>query len=97
MVLDIVDLERNVLSSIPVEGTIASAFLGTDGVVQATTNSAVHAPLTPDQVDLLYGPGRIRTRVVFNTADQGQHVRILDSYALDLQFTVDGTYIVNGQ
>lgn len=97
VVLDIVDLERNVLSSIPVEGTIASAFLGSDGLVQSTTNSAVHAPLTPDQVDLLYGPGRIRTRVVFNTADQSQHVRILDSYALDLQVTVDGTYIVNGQ
>lgn len=94
--IDIVDLERNVLSVVQVEGTVAAGVLGPNGLVVASTNSSVHAPLTPTQVDLLYGEGRLRTRVVFNTADQNEHLRILDRYALDMQFTVDGTYLVNG-
>lgn len=96
VLIDIVDLERNVLSTVPVEGAITAGIMGPQGVVQTSTQSSLHAPLTADQVDLLYGPGRLRTRVVFNTTDQSDHVRILDRYALDLQFTVDGTYIVNG-
>lgn len=97
VVLDIVDFERNVLSSVPVEGLVRSGILGEDGLVSSTSASVVHAPLTYEQVTLLYGEGRIRTRVVFNTVDQTQHVRILDRYAMDLRFTVDGTYLVNGQ
>ena len=49
------------------------------------------------QVDLLYGDARLRTRVVFDTDAQLGHVRVLDSYFMDLQVTVDGNYIVNGQ
>lgn len=96
VLLDIVDLDRNVLVNVPVEGMLAPGIMGPAGVVQASVESSLHARLTPDMVELLYGPGRLRTRIVFNTTDQVEHVRILDRYALDLQFTVDGTYIVNG-
>ncbi len=97
VVLDIVDLERNLLSSIPVEGTISSGVLGGDGFVQSSTPSTLHVDLTEEDVDLLYGDGRFRIRIVFNTADQTQHVQLLDRYALDLQFTLGARYFVNGQ
>jgi hypothetical protein len=31
-----------------------------------------------------------------NTADQSQHVRLLDSYALDMQITAKVNYMING-
>lgn len=97
IVMDIVDLDHNVLSSIPVDGVLRSGVVGADGLVQSSSSSTLHAPLTASQVDLLYGENRIRTRVIFDTDPALGHVRILDRYAMDLQITVDGTYIVNGQ
>jgi hypothetical protein len=97
IVLDIVDQDRQVLSSIPVDGVIRSGVVAADGLVHVPSSSTVHAPLSKEQVGLLYDGNRIRTRVVFDTDPALGHVRILDRYAMDLQFTVDGTYMVNGQ
>ena len=96
VVLDIVDRDRNFLSAVPVQGDITAGVLGADGLVQATTASELHTALTAEQVDLLYGEGRFRVRIAFNTVDQTQHLRLLDSYAMDLQITVGARYFVNG-
>ncbi|HOY30037.1 MAG TPA: hypothetical protein PLR96_13765, partial [Flavobacteriales bacterium] len=97
IVLDIVDLERNVLSQLQVEGEVPAGLLGPNGIVSTPVRSSVSARLTPAQVALLYGEGRIRTRVVFNTDAATGHVRIYDHYGMDLQFTVEGNFIVNSQ
>ncbi len=97
LLLDLVDDENNVLSSIPVDGMVLAGNIGPNGIVSSATRSELHAPLNSEQVDLLYAGARLRTRVVFDTdADLG-HVRVLDRYALDLQVTVDGNYMVNGR
>lgn len=96
VVLDIVDIERNVLSHVPTVGVITSGILGSNGLVQSSTRSEISADLTEEQVALLYGDGRFRVRIVFNTADQTQHLRLLDRYALDMQFTFGARYFVNG-
>ena len=94
--LDIVDRERNFLSHVPTTGVITSGILGANALVQAATRSEVAADLTEEQIDLLYGEGRFRIRIIFNTADQTQHLRLLDRYTLDMQFTVGARYFVNG-
>jgi len=96
VVLDIVDRDRNFLSAVMVQGGITAGILGADGLVQATTASELHATLTSEQIDLLYGEGRFRVRIAFNTADQTQHLRLLERYAMDLQITVGARYFVNG-
>ncbi|MBL7938395.1 MAG: hypothetical protein JNL43_03455 [Flavobacteriales bacterium] len=96
IVLDIVDRDRNFLSAVPVQGDITAGILGADGFVNASTASELHAALTAEQIDLLYGEGRFRVRIVFNTSDQSQHLRLLDRYAMDLQITVGARYYVNG-
>jgi hypothetical protein len=40
---------------------------------------------------------RLRITALFNTTSLPDHVRILDRYALDLQVTAEGNYIVNGE
>lgn len=97
ILLDLVDEEGNVLSTVPVEGSVQAGHIGTDGLVNAPVRSTVHAPLNSAQVALLYGEARLRTRVAFDTDPQYGHVRVLDTYAMDIQVTVDGTYMVNGQ
>jgi len=94
--LDIINGDGQVLSNIPVAGTIASGLLGVNALVQQSIESRLEAQLTTEQVDLLYAGGRLRTRVAFTTADQTQHLQILDSYKLDLQITAAANYIVNG-
>jgi hypothetical protein len=47
-------------------------------------------------MDLLYSAGRLRISTLFNTADQSQHVQLLDGYRMDLQVTVEANYLVNG-
>lgn len=96
VVLDIVGPERDLLSSVPVSGTITSGWLDPDGIVQATTDSELSADLNEEQMELLYGEGRFRVRVVFNTADQTRHIRLLERYMLDMQFTLGARYFVNG-
>ncbi|MGV3636582.1 MAG: hypothetical protein ACO1NQ_02940, partial [Flavobacteriales bacterium] len=95
VVLDIVDWERNVLSPLEVEGELEAGLLGANGIVSTPVRSQVSARLSPAQVALLYGEGRIRTRVIFNTDPALGHVRIYDLYGVDLQFTVEGNFIVN--
>ena len=96
LLIDIVDIEGNVWSSLPVEGTIASGILGTDLFVQQPVDSRLATTLTEDQVNMLYNGGRFRIRSVFNTADQTQHIQLLDTYKLDLQVTAGAHYLVNG-
>ena len=96
LVLDIVDADNNVVSPIPVFGSLQAAALDADGLVQTPVESKSDATLSAEQVDLLYGATRVRVRIVFNTADQSQHVRLLDSYFADLQITAKVNYLLNG-
>ncbi|HMC97389.1 MAG TPA: hypothetical protein VKG92_07050, partial [Flavobacteriales bacterium] len=96
LVLDIVNMDGQVLSNVPITGTITSGILGVNGLVQHATDSRMDAHLTTEQINLLYADGRLRSRVAFTTADQTQHLRILDSYELELQITAAANYIVNG-
>ncbi len=96
VVLDIIDRDGNLLSSVPVQGAITSGLLGANNTVQTSTTSELRADLDGTQVDQLYGEGRFRIRVVFNTANQTNHVQLLERYALDLQFTIGARYFVNG-
>ncbi len=94
--LAIVDANDQVLANLPVEGLIASGILGGSGLVQQVVPSQVSTRLEPQDVDLLYGDTRLRILAVFNTADQSQHLQLLDSYRLDLQVTLGANYIING-
>lgn len=94
--LDIVDDAGNVIANLPVQGTVAAGMLGPDQHVSAPVSSQVSTYLDASEVDLLYAHPRLRTTVVFNTADQTQHLEILDSYQLDLQMVFDGNYVING-
>lgn len=96
MQLDIIGADGTVLSNIPVTGTVASGLLGPDGFVQTPVESKLNAYITEAQVNMLYNGGRVRITSLYNTTDQPQQVKILDSYRLDLQLTVRGTYTVNG-
>src|SRR5690606_41237143 len=75
---------------------IASGILGSDQLVATSVSTELSAMLTADHVNLLYSGGKFRIRSKFNTADQSQHIRILDSYKLDLQVTAAAHYMVNG-
>ncbi|MGV9013364.1 MAG: hypothetical protein ACOH13_12290 [Flavobacteriales bacterium] len=94
--LDIVDANGQVLSVLGPLGTVASATLGTDGFVSSTTASQLDVELSQAQVDQLYIGGNIRISATFNTADQVQHVQILNSYGMALQVTMEANYLVNG-
>ena len=96
IVLDLIDDEGEVVASIPVDGTVASGVLGPNGLVSQRANSELNAQLDEALVGLLYSGTRLRTRVAFTTVDQSQHLRLLDSYALDLQVTLEASYLVNG-
>lgn len=96
ILMDVIDPDGNVLTSIPVDGTVASGHVGSDGTVDMRTDSHLRAELTDAQVDLLYADTRLRLRTIFNTSDQSQHLQLLDSYRLDLQITAAANYIVNG-
>jgi hypothetical protein len=94
--LAIVDAEGNVLSEVPVQGTIPAGPLGANGLVSAPASGVLTAYLAPHQVDLLYQGTRLRTRVVLSTSTQSMHLRILDTYALQVQITGSFNYLVNG-
>ena len=96
VVMDLLDPQGNVIGSVPVQGTVTSGILGGNGIVQASTNSELVAPVTATQVEQLYDGARLRLRVIMNTADQSQHVRLYDRYALDMQITANIHYLVNG-
>lgn len=95
--LDIIDADGVAVSTLPVNGTVASGTLGADGLVQQPVSSALSITLTGEQADRLNAGDRLRITATFNTASQPDHVRILDRYALDMQVTAAGNYIVNGE
>jgi hypothetical protein len=97
LVAEVVDENDQPISSLAIDGSIASALLGTNGLVQTSVDSRLQASLNRDQAELLKEGGRLRLRVEFNTADQSQHLQILDSYKLDLQVTLGANYMVNGE
>jgi hypothetical protein len=94
--LAIVDAAGQVLSEVPVEGTIPAGPLGANGLVSSPANGTLTAHLDPQQVDLLYQGTRIRTRVILSTSTQAMHLRILDAYAFQVQITGNFNYLVNG-
>ncbi len=96
MEIDIVGPDDSVWENVAVDGQIASGIVGGDGFVEASVASELRAGLSAAQVDRLYEEGRFRIRVIFNTADQGQHLQLLDTYSLDLQITLGANYIING-
>lgn len=94
--LEIVDGNGQSLTILEPGATVASGTLGPDGFVGAPTSSQADIPISVEQMNLLQQTGMVRIRAVFNTTDQGNHVQILDRYALALQLTVDANYVVNG-
>jgi hypothetical protein len=96
IVLEIINDADQVVGQIPVQGVMASGILGADGLVTASVDSQLDAAVSEDLMDLLYSAGRLRISTLFNTADQSQHVQLLDGYRMDLQVTVEANYLVNG-
>src|SRR5690606_323048 len=94
--LAIVDENGQPLALLAPGGTLASGTLGPDGFVASGTASRVDVELSPAQMMLLQQSGKLQITASFNTADQEQHVQLLDRYRLDLQLTVDANYTVNG-
>lgn len=93
---DVVTADGQPISALSVSGRIATGVLGSDDLVQSSTDSEVSASLTVDQAEALRNGGRLRLRVSFDTAEQSRHLTILDRYALDLQVVVGANYMVNG-
>lgn len=92
----VVDQSGQVLAILSPGGTIASGSLGSDGFVSSRTSSRVDLEIDPARMDLLQQTGTVRITAIFNTADQAQHVQLLDRYSMDLQLTMNGNYVVNG-
>ena len=95
--------EGTVINTIGTGGTIASAQVDPDGNVIASVGSQLDFSLDPGQVDLFYpgssaGPdgARLRITIVFNTADQAQHLRIRTDHTISIAVSLEGNYIVNG-
>lgn len=97
LVAHVVDENDQVLSTVDVQGSIAPGLLGADALVQTSVDSQLRTSLGRTQVEQLKNGGRLRLRVVFDTADQSQHLQILDRYSLDLQVTLGANYVVNGE
>ncbi|MFN3875464.1 MAG: hypothetical protein ACK4L7_06095, partial [Flavobacteriales bacterium] len=96
LMLDLIDQSDAVVATIPVQGSILAAAIDTGGLVTQPSTSRLTAVLDEALVDLLYSGTRLRTRVAFTTAAPPRHLRLLDSYALDLQLTLEANYMVNG-
>lgn len=95
-ILDLIDANGEVIANIPVDGLAAPGLLGGNGLVSQRVESTLSATLSPELVNVLYSGARLRSRVAFTTSDQTQHLRILDSYRMDLQMTLAANYLVNG-
>lgn len=96
LALAITDGHGQVLTLLGPGGTVASGTLGTDGLVSGMVASHFDVVLSEEQMDLLYQGKHLRITAVFNTADQDQHVTVLDRYRMDLQVTMEANYVVNG-
>lgn len=103
IVLEIVNSDDVVMATLPPGGTIASGQLGFNGLVSSATATQLDFAVSKEQLDLFYpgsagGPdgARLRIGVVFNTADQSQHVQLRSDYTIDITASLEGNYIVNG-
>ncbi|MBK6831678.1 MAG: hypothetical protein IPG92_13475 [Flavobacteriales bacterium] len=94
--LDLIDANGEMIATIPVDGIAAAGLLGANNLVTARTESVLTAELSEELVNILYAGARLRSSVAFTTSDQSQHLRILDSYRMDLQITLAANYMVNG-
>lgn len=94
--LAIISPEGQVLALLPPGGTIASGILGPGGTVTSNTSGRLDFQVGPEEMNLIHQHGGIQITALFNTADQAQHVQILDSYRMNLQVTMDANYVVNG-
>ena len=101
--LEIVGPDDLVLATLAPGGTISSGQLGFTGLVTSPTTTQLDFTVSKEQIDLFYpgsagGPdgARLRIGVVFNTADQSEHVQLRSDYTFDVQVTLEGNYIVNG-
>ena len=101
--MEIVDDDDLVLATLAPGGTIGSGQPGLTGLVTSPTTTQLDFTVSKEQIDLFYpgsagGPdgARLRIGVVFNTADQTQHVQLRSDYTFDVQVTLEGNYIVNG-
>lgn len=94
--LELIDAAGAVVAIIPVQGEIAPGVLGSNGIVTQRVDTRLEASIDAGTMNQLYSGVRVRSRVAFTTTDQNQHLRILDSYALDLQVTLEANYLVNG-
>ncbi|MBP8822479.1 MAG: hypothetical protein KBH07_02400 [Flavobacteriales bacterium] len=88
--------DGQVLSLLAPGGAVASGNLGPDGFVASSTSSRLDFQVNSEQMSLLHQTGNLLVTARFNTADQLQHVQLLDSYRLDLQLTLEANYLVNG-
>ncbi len=88
--------DDQVLTVVPVQGVVASATVGANGLVAQRVSSTLIAGIDAGTVQELYDGARLRIRTALSTNPPGQHVRILDHYALDLQVTLEAEHMVNG-
>ncbi len=103
LTLEIVTTDNVVLATLAPGGTIATGQLGVDGLVTSASTTQLDFTVSKDQLDLFY-PGsaggtdgaRLRIGVLFNTADQTQHVQLRSDYTIDISASLEGNYIVNG-
>jgi hypothetical protein len=101
--LEIVGTDDTVLATLSPGGTIASGQTGSDGLVTSSTTTQLDFAVDKAQLDLFYpgsaaGPegARLRIGVVFDTADQTQHVQLRSDYTIRVSASLEGNYIVNG-
>lgn len=97
LLADVVDPDGQVLSSLNIQGGIPSGLVGTDGLVHTPVNGRSLVPLAQGHIAQLRAGGRMRLHVVFDTADQDRHLRLMDHYKLDLQVVLGANYMVNGE
>ncbi len=77
-------------------GTIPAGSLGNDGFVAQPSHSRLDFEVTPGQMNLLQQMGKLSVVATFNTADQQNHVQLLDRYRMDVKVTMDANFVVNG-
>lgn len=94
--LAIIGADGQMLAILPPGGTIASGMLGPGGTVTSSTSGKLDFEVGPEAMNLIHQQGGVQVTALFNTADQAQHVQILDTYRMDLQVTMDANYVVNG-
>ena len=101
--LEMVTTDNVLLATLVPGGTIASGQVGFNGLVSSATTTQLDFTVSKEQLDLFYpgsagGPdgARLRIGVVFNTADQSQHLQLRSDYTIDISASLEGNYIVNG-